>query len=137
MTGRDLVSASLRLIGAAAPGESLDAQVATDGLSALNRMIGSWNTEPLMLPGGVPLAQVDSLDSTVSMPDGYEDALIYNLAVRIAPEYGRMIPDAVALVAVESKAGVKRANHKPLYLEVDGALLSRGGTFDIFTGGTA
>lgn len=49
MTGRDLISASLRLIGAIASGESLDAAEASDGLSAFNRMLDSWSTEPLVI----------------------------------------------------------------------------------------
>lgn len=49
MTGLGLVSASLRLIGAIAPGESLNAQEATDGLDALNRMISSWSNEGLII----------------------------------------------------------------------------------------
>jgi hypothetical protein len=49
VTGRDLVSASLRLIGAIAPGESPEASEAKDGLYALNRMISSWSTENLLI----------------------------------------------------------------------------------------
>lgn len=49
MTGRDLVTASLRLIGASAPGESLAAAEATDGLAALNRMLGSFSNEGLLI----------------------------------------------------------------------------------------
>jgi hypothetical protein len=49
MTGRDLVSASLRLIGVLASGETPEAQEATDGLSALNRLLDSWSTESLLI----------------------------------------------------------------------------------------
>jgi hypothetical protein len=50
VTGRDLVSASLRLIGAIAPGETLAAREATDGLASLNRMLDSWSNERLLIP---------------------------------------------------------------------------------------
>lgn len=233
MTGRDAITASLRLIGALAPGESLDATEASDGLGTLNRMIDSWSTEGLLvhavteespltltaydatvtlgtsgdittrpmkivkalirdasndidLPlkllslaeyaaiadktvtstyphslyddGGFPqrtlklypvpstahklvlftqraLSQIASLDASVSLPPGYEEALVYNLALRLAPEYGRQAPAEVAMVAQESKANIKRANHRPRYLTVDSALMG-GGIFDIETGGT-
>lgn len=49
MTGRDLLTASLRLIGALAPGEPIQAQEATDGLAAINRMIDSWSNEDLLI----------------------------------------------------------------------------------------
>lgn len=233
MTGRDLVSASLRLIGALAPGETLAAQEATDGLSALNRMISSWSTENLLIYARVrneltlvagtasytvgtsgnlntsrpvrieeallrdetqspaveypvrilslaewtairakatssdivtalyaegtypletlnlyptpsaahklvlwslkPLTAIATLDTAVSLPEGYEEALVYNFSIRLAPEYGRAVPDSVAVIAQESKAAIKRANHKPSYLRADDALFG-GSSFNILTG---
>lgn len=233
MTGRDLVSASLRLIGALAPGESLASSEATDGLSALNRMLSSWSTEELLIYARVreeftltpstasytlgtggdfsttrplrideallrdetqtpaveypvrilslaewasirlkgvsydrvtalyaegtypletlnlypmpsaahklvlwswkPLTEVSTLDTAVAFPPGYEEALVYGLALRLTPEYGKAVPDAVAIVAVEAKANIKRMNHRPQYLRVDEALISEGG-FNILTG---
>lgn len=234
MTGRDLVTASLRLIGAVAPGESVAASEATDGLSALNRMLGGWSTEGLLIhaqtqdtltlvpgtatytmgtggtfntarpqqilqavlrtssgssatdypldlltldqwsaitqkslegshprslydDGAYPLrsltvypkptaahtlvifslkalSEVSTLDSSISLPPGYDRALIYNLALELSPEYGKSVPDAVAMVATESKAGLKRMNLKPSYLRADDALVGNGG-FNIYTGG--
>lgn len=49
MTGGDLITASLRLIGVLAPGESLPAQEAIDGLAAINRMIATWSNESLFI----------------------------------------------------------------------------------------
>lgn len=233
MTGRDLVSASLRLIGALAPGETLEAQEATDGLAALNRMIGSWSTESLLIFARVresfaitasvqsytmgvggdfntsrpqkideaylsvagsttveypvrilslsewasigvksisseivtdlyaegtypletinlypnpsvanslvlwswkPLTSVTTLDTVISLPPGYEEALIYNLAIRLSPEYGRPVVAEVASIATDSKAAIKRMNHKPSYLRVDDVPADHGSGFNILTG---
>jgi hypothetical protein len=221
MTGRDLISASLRKIGALASGDAIPANDASDGLSELNRMIASWSTEGLLIyakiretlaltPGtatysmgtgatlnttrpmriesasimigtieyplevitdsqyaaiqtksiqGVPtsvypegtypnetlnfypipnsnysfipyswkaLSSVASLDTVLSFPPGYEDALVYNFAMRLAPEYGKQ-PDAlVAQIASESKAGIKRMNHRPELLRCDDAIVKPG-----------
>lgn len=229
MTGRDLISASLRLIGAVAPGESIAAQEASDGLSTLNRMLGGWSNEGLLVhaitqespltltagdstvtmgtsgdittrpqeivramirdgstdypvrllsvgefasitnkaiqsshphslydDGGYPLrtltlyptpsaakslvlftkralTEIAGLTDSISLPPGYERALVHNLAVELAPEYGRPVPEAVAMVAMDSKAALKRANHRPSILKVDSALRVRGG-FNIETG---
>jgi hypothetical protein len=233
VTGRDLVSASLRLIGAIAPGESLAAGEATDGLAALNRMLDSWSTEGLMIhaiteespitltagdatytlgtggdntsrpmsiekavirndsvspaldtpvnllslsewtsisakgvradyphslydDGGFPLrtvslypapasakklvlwtkralTQIASLDATVSLPPGYERAIVYNGAMELAPEYGRAVPEVVVLVASQSKSNLKRLNERKTVLTVDAALIP-GGRFNIYTG---
>ena len=48
-TARDLVSAALRKIGALGAGETATAEAATDGLSELNRMLGSWSNEGLLI----------------------------------------------------------------------------------------
>lgn len=231
MTGRDLVLACLRLIGVLAPGETLAAQEATDGLSALNRMLSSWSVEgllifatteesPLTLTPGVasvtlgatgdittrpikiekalirdgstdyspmrmlnvdeyaaipdksvqstfpysfyddggyplrtiklypvpssanqlvlftsgPLTAIANLDTVLSFPPGYERAFVYNGAIELAPEYARQAPAEVVKVADDSKANIKRQNHRPLYLRCDEAVLPSGGRFDIMTG---
>lgn len=234
MTGRELVTASLRLIGAIAPGETLEAQEATDGLSALNRMLGSWSTENLLafktvreeftlttsdgiysmgasgdfnttrpikiekamievqdvtptaeypvrivtslewaaieskdITSEIPyllyaegtyptetinlypvpttahklvlystkaLTEVATLDTALTFPPGYDRALIFNLAIDLAPEYGATVSEVVGMTAMESKAGLKRMNHKPRYLTVDNALIGSGDAFDITRG---
>lgn len=230
MTGRDLVTASLRLIGAIAPGESLAAAEATDGLAALNRMIDSWSNEGLIVfatteespltltpsdgtitmgasgdittrplsieralirdglidmpleirsmeeyaripdksttstypyflydDGGYPqrtlklypvpsaakslilftkraLTQIASLITDLSLPPGYERALVFNGAIDLAPEYGKSVPAEVLKGAEESKTNIKRTNHKPKYLQVDDAMVSKGGRFNFNTG---
>ena len=48
-TARDLVEASLREIGVLAGGEAAASADASDGLSALNRLIDSWSNERLTL----------------------------------------------------------------------------------------
>lgn len=230
MTGRDIVTSALKKIGALAPGESLDASEAVDGLSELNRMLGSWSNEHLLIysrvreqlaltasdgvytmgssgdlnttrpvafdevaildgtselpvrivslsewqaiqvkdsdgtpsvlfdDGGYPLrtlrlyprpsqaytlvlwstkplTQIATLDTELSLPPGYEDALVYNLAIRLAPEYGKQASIEIVTLAVDSKADIKRANHRPRYLRVDAGLLGVGG-FNILTGGS-
>jgi hypothetical protein len=236
MTGRDAITAALRLIGALAPGESLDATEATDGLATLNRMISSWSNEGLMIhaisretpltltvsdgtitmgasgnitnraqkieaalirdesstpavefpvrilsidewaaipskdseatyptdlydDGAYPqrilylypvpsaahklvlftrriLTEIATLDTSISLPPGYEEAIVFNLCIRFAPEYGKSVSGEVATIANESKAAIKKANSQPAYLRVDDALLPSGGRFNIYTGGS-
>lgn len=57
-----------------------------------------------------------ALSTLVSVPRGYERALRFNLAVELAPEYGKAVSAELRELARESKAWVKRANSKPLLL---------------------
>lgn len=231
MTGRDVVTAALKKIGALAPSESIAASEASDGLAELNRMLGSWSNEGLLIyaitaetpltltpsqatytlgisgsittrpqkiekalirdgtldlpvnvllslsefaaialksmqstyptdlydDGGYPrrtitlypvpsaakslvlftkraLTAISTLDTAVSLPPGYEDAMVWNLAERLAPEYGKALSEVVMMKAIDTKAAIKNANHKPSYLRCDDALVS-GGMFNIITGG--
>ena len=232
MTGRDMISASLRLIGALAPGVTLDAQEATDGLATLNRLLASLSNEGLLIhaitaetpltltpgdgsvslgtlgdittrpisiekavirdgstdhpvrvltldeyvaipdktvqsslpealydDGGHPqrtltlypipsdakqlviftlreLTQIASLDADISFPPGYERMLIFNLCLDLAPEYGRPVPDIVMVSAADSKASLKRTNHRPRLLRItDVPAGARQGRYNIETGG--
>lgn len=56
------------------------------------------------------LAELASSSTTVSLPPGYEDALAFNLAIRIAPEYEREPSQTVIQMARETKAAIKRVN---------------------------
>jgi len=44
----------------------------------------------------------DALGSTLSFPVYYEEAIIYNLAIRLAPEYGKTVPAEVVAIATRS-----------------------------------
>ena len=50
-----------------------------------------------------------SLDDTVSLPPGWKKALIYNLALELAPDYGQEVDPFVLKQANEAKANIKLA----------------------------
>lgn len=49
MTALDLITGSLRLLGVLSSGDVPTANESTDGLTALNQMIGSWSVESLLI----------------------------------------------------------------------------------------
>ena len=51
-----------------------------------------------------------ALADTVSLPPGYEEAIRFNLAVKLAPEYGRPLDAVVAANAQQSKAALAALN---------------------------
>jgi len=58
------------------------------------------------------LGQLASLGTTFDMPPGYQHALEWNLAVALAPMFGRPVDQATMLKATTSKASI-RANNTP------------------------
>jgi hypothetical protein len=85
----------------------------------------------LYLP--VAVAQFADLSSDYTFPNGYADALRYNLALRLAPEYGRPVDPVIAGLAAESLATIKRANAPVYELSLPSELVGEG-TFDWRTG---
>lgn len=49
-----------------------------------------------------PLTEFASLDTELSMPAGTERALIYNLAIELAPEYNQQVTPSIEKIAAES-----------------------------------
>lgn len=76
------------------------------------------------------LAQFE-LDDEVSLPPGWERALIYNLAMELAPEYGQQPDPAVAKIADDSKGAIQRSILKNR--NMDAQPMSNFG-FNIYTG---
>lgn len=81
-----------------------------------------------------PLAQFPDLVTAVGLSYGYARALRTNLALELAPEWGRVVDPNVERMARESLADVKRANVRLVEVGIDPALTGAG-TYDITTDG--
>ena len=68
------------------------------------------------------LSQLSTLSTSLSLPKGYEDAIIYNLAVRLAPEYGVNVSAEIAKLASETFTDIKRNNIRPVEVGLDAAV---------------
>jgi len=62
------------------------------------------------------------VDTDYALPPGALDAIVYNLALRLAPEDGKPISAEVAATAQETKANYKRSNLQPVDMDTDCAL---------------
>ena len=70
------------------------------------------------------LVKFSSIQDIVCLPPGYKDALCLNLAVKMAPEYGKVVPD-IADLAIKSLIPIKEINWEPVYLDIDRQLAGR------------
>lgn len=80
------VTRAMRLIGALQEGEQPNANQTADGITVLQNMLGAWEMEGITLSGLVGATLTAATD--LPLPDSQTDAVQYNLAVRLAPEYG-------------------------------------------------
>lgn len=90
-------------------------------------------TSTLRILTRVPLTEFSTAATTVSLPPGWEDALAYNLAVRIAPEYEREALPTVVQMARDTKAAIKTINSRPQKLYTELPLLVGNYTANIIT----
>jgi len=88
----------------------------------------------LVLYTFAPISTFASASDTMSLPPGYADAVRYNLAVRLAPEWGKTARPDVAAMAVESLSRIKTTNSPVMEMIVDPAMAGRGAAFDWRTG---
>lgn len=104
MTAQEFINRALRLIGKLAQGQSPTAGETTDALSAMNGMLTRWEANGLTMG----FSPVSAAGSTVPVPAEINDAVAYNLAIRLAPEYGYPIPAEVAAIAESTLRDLQR-----------------------------
>lgn len=98
-------------------------------------------SESLFLTSLKPFTETSSIDdisATISFPPNYEEAIIYNYAVRIAPENGISVPNEVMMIADSSYrdlTGLNSSNQiEPIRLSIPGCGNSTYGRYDINRG---
>lgn len=96
------------------------------GVPAVNTKLGLTQYSQLL--------QFDNPAQEISLPDGYPSCICYNLAVEMAPEFGKPIDPIIVKKAVDTKMNIKRMNTEPLMMDTDPALMPRYGTFNIQSG---
>jgi hypothetical protein len=92
--------------------------------------VGSITMLPVPYTSGIQLYITSFLEiqsfaavtDALSLPPGYNRALIYNLAVELAPIYGKSVAPEIAAIAVASKRNIKRINYQMQPASFDGAL---------------
>lgn len=83
----------------------------------------------------VQFTEFSAISDIVNLPTGYADLLMYNLALRIAPAFGRE-PSAVTVeMASRARTNIQTVNSKPLQMTADPAILTGHGRYNIFTDG--
>jgi hypothetical protein len=95
-------------------------------------LTGSTPDIVLYLP--TPLTSPPLVTTDLATPPGYEEAMIYGLAVRLAPEFGQPLTQDIKDLARESYATIQRSNPNMDTLRYDRAVGNLGGWLNPRTG---
>ena len=97
---RQFVSAAFEEIGMAEYVFDLQPEQLQSALNRLDAMMAEWNAKGLRLGYSMPSSPQDSdLDEPTFVPDSAWEAIITNLAIRIAPGYGKAVAADTRLTA--------------------------------------
>lgn len=99
-TVAQVAKASLQLILVQASEADLEAAEYSDYILSLNNFMAALEADNVILGSG--WTPVDDLSDTLAVPDGALEAIIYNMAVRVAPMYNGKVTDALITSAIDS-----------------------------------
>lgn len=108
-TASQIIRRALRLIGAMDANEALPARDAEDGLETLNAMLAEWHEAQI----GLPDYSLSSITDTLASDVADREALAYQLAIRVAPEYGLSIPPEVGVMAEQAMGRLRLRYFQP------------------------
>ena len=125
---RQFVAAAFEEIGLASYAFDLQPQQFESALRRLDAMMASWNALGIRLGYPLPSSpQFSDLDAQSEVPDSANEAIITNLAVKIAPGYGKQVmPDTKATAKETYNTLLSRAT-APLEQQLPGTMPSGAG----------
>lgn len=117
---RQFVAAAFEEIGLASYAFDLQPQQFESALRRLDAMMASWNALGIRLGYPLPSSpQFSDLDAQSEVPDSANEAIITNLAIKLAPGYGKQVMPETKSTAKEtyntllSRAAVPMAQQLP------------------------
>lgn len=93
-TASDIIRRALKIAGVLDPQQAMDATDAQDALDTLNAMLAEWHEAGI----GLPDYSLGSLSDPLATDAADREAIAYELALRVAPEYGVSLPPEAAAV---------------------------------------
>ncbi|GAA0260600.1 packaged DNA stabilization gp4 family protein [Rhodanobacter caeni] len=130
-TVSDITRRALRLINVLDPNESPEAEDSDTAIMALNGMCRRWEANGMAMGW----SDVSNPSDTMPSPPEADDAIAYNLALRLAPEYQQQPNGAVVAFAAEGLRELMRDRlvEMPLTQTTDAPVGFGRGRYDIRT----
>jgi hypothetical protein len=92
------------------------------------------DSSTLYLYSNKPLTDPTLITSTISFPPEYDDAIKWNLAVRMAPEYGKEASQTILSLAMSTLHSLETLNFSNKIPEARVEVISIGGAYNIDAG---
>ena len=106
-TKRQFIEEAYGELGMASYIFDLDTDVLARALRRLDSMLAEWNGRGIRLGYPIPASPDDSdLDELTQVPDWANEAVILNLAVRLAPGHGKTVSPQTLFAAKSAKDAV-------------------------------
>ncbi len=125
---RQFIEAAFEEIGLANYVFDLQPEQLQSALRRLDAMMAEWNAKGLRLGYAMPSSPQDSdLDTPTNAPDSAWEAIITNLAVRIAPGYGKTVSPDTKMVAKNAYNTLLQRATFPLEQQLPGTMPTGAG----------
>ncbi len=122
------VAAAFEEIGMAAYVFDLQPEQLESAMRRLDAMIADWNGKGIRLGYPLPGSPEDSsLSEPTNVPDSANQAIITNLAVRLAPSYGKQVMPETKAVAKESYNTLLSRAAMPFEMQLPGSMPAGAG----------
>jgi hypothetical protein len=128
-TAGDIIKRALRLARVIDAHTVMDANDAADALETLNAMLAEWHEAEI----GLPDYSFTGLKDELASDAADREAIAYQLAARLAPEYGVELSTVVAAVAEGTMSRVRLRYFQPGCVDFS-QLPGRCHAFNIETG---
>lgn len=131
MTANELIRRILMSVGVLGESDTPSAEQANDTFVSINQFLSSLGGAE-----GFVTRQYPDPTADIGLDDGYELMIQTNVAVIVAPDYGKEASPTTQRLAASTKRALKRATTQPRMLRLDGLLAAtrRGaGTYNIIT----
>lgn len=125
---RQFVSAAFEEIGLASYAFDLQPQQFESALRRLDAMMADWNGKGIRLGYPLPSSpQFSDLDAQSEVPDSANEAIITNLATRIAPSYGKQVMPQTMVTARNAYQTLLSRATMPFEQQLPGTMPSGAG----------
>lgn len=108
-TAGDIIKRALRICRRADSNAALDENDAADALETLNAMLAEWHEAEI----GLPDYSFTSLTDELASDAADREAIVYELAARVAPEYGVALSREAAGAAIASMGRLRLRYFQP------------------------